>query len=89
MEKAITDEICDRISNILDELPRITAQIDKINNRIIHGGMSSKEMTELIRERSSLIKRRRSMEEDARKLYKIRLEESHDIEIIGGFANQE
>lgn len=89
MEKTITDDLCDRISDILDELPRITKRIDYINNSILRGGISSKEMTDLIRERSILIEKRRAMEQEAKKMYKVKLEETHEVELIGGIANQQ
>lgn len=89
MAKTITDELCDRISDILDELPRITKKIDSLNSQILKGGISSKEMTDIIRERSILIEKRRALEAEAKTMYRVKLEETHEVELIGGIANQQ
>lgn len=78
MAKTVNDLRCERISWLLEQIPRLTARIDRIEKRINTGNITSAEMMELIRKRSVMIKQRDELETEARKLYKVRLDDVHD-----------
>lgn len=82
--KNIDEDRIESINRILDTLPKLNEQIDRINAKIYAGGYTGQEFRKMVSERSALIKAREQMERQAKEKYKLQLDEEHGEVITNG-----
>lgn len=70
-EYDVNDQRINRINYILDELPRIEERIDRINAQIGSREMTGQQFSNLVAERSTLVKRYDELNREAKENYRL------------------